>query len=73
MAADLMMVCDTHGRIMYATTDLALSLGFAEARSMYGVDLNTLISQPYRQLHVAWMKVRGRNAAGPPQNFNKKG
>ena len=55
--SDALMVTDHKGRITFATTSLAVSLGYS-VKQMKKMDLNKLMPQPFSELHAAWLKAR---------------
>jgi PAS domain S-box-containing protein len=55
--SDALMVTDHKGRITFATTSLAVSLG-CSVKQMKKMDLNKLMPQPFSELHAAWLKAR---------------
>lgn len=55
VAADLMMCCDSHGRILYITTALANYLNY-EPRELVRTNLSTLLNPPFNTLHTKYMK-----------------
>ena len=72
---DALMVTDHKGRITFATTSLAVSLGYS-VKQMKKMDLNKLMPQPFSELHTAWLKVcatAGQQGQGSAVRVGRQG
>jgi PAS domain S-box-containing protein len=57
MVVPSLLVTDSGGRIVFATSAMAGILGY-EAEQLVGSDMSKLMSPPFSHLHGSWMKVR---------------
>ncbi|KAI8467685.1 MAG: hypothetical protein J3K34DRAFT_523567 [Monoraphidium minutum] len=67
--AGAMMAVDNKGRIVYATTQLGVMLGYS-ARQVAAMELSAIIPPPYSQMHAGFMKELGNT---PPTTSCRAG
>lgn len=55
VSSDKMIACDSRGKVVYCTTDMASMIKYTP-RQLLGMPLQKLIAQPFGQLHTKWLR-----------------